>query len=135
MKAEKLIKSAADYRFNVPKSNSDFSNFFSNTPLPDLQTLCSSNMKACKKEELFVDDRGIPFSHRLSECIYLIILGNTHKGIAKKLKISPRTVEDYIDCIKIRLGLTSKSQIIEGLCSHKRNLALIAEYFLFKIKE
>ena len=53
-----------------------------------------------------------------TKCEYMvfneIIMGLTAKEIAKKLALSPRTVEDYIDRIKIKLQCTSKHHIVEA---------------------
>jgi DNA-binding CsgD family transcriptional regulator len=44
-----------------------------------------------------------------------LIRGNTAKVIAKKLNISPRTVEMHINNIKIKLGVKSKSELIDKI--------------------
>jgi DNA-binding CsgD family transcriptional regulator len=46
-------------------------------------------------------------------CLFLLLRGKTIKEIAKILKLSPRTVENHMDGIKIKLGCKNKSDMIE----------------------
>jgi DNA-binding CsgD family transcriptional regulator len=52
-------------------------------------------------------------SKRQEECLFLLVRGKTTKEIAQALCLSPRTVESYINEIKIKMSCSSKSQIIE----------------------
>lgn len=52
-------------------------------------------------------------SERQAECLFLLLRGKSSKVIAKTLGISFRTVEGYINEIKIKMGCETKSQIIE----------------------
>lgn len=52
------------------------------------------------------------FTSRESECLFLLIRGKTAKEIGKFLQISPRTIETYIEKIKLKLNVSSRSQII-----------------------
>ena len=56
---------------------------------------------------------SIYFSKRETECLHLTIRGKTAKQVAHELKISPRTVEEYLANIKIKMGVSSKSELIE----------------------
>lgn len=49
------------------------------------------------------------------ECIKQIPLGLSAKEIAKRLKLSPRTVEQYFERVKIRVGCRSKRDLIQLL--------------------
>lgn len=52
---------------------------------------------------------------REKECANLILKGNTAPQIAEQLGLSKRTVFDYIDHIKIKVGAYDKSSLIETL--------------------
>ena len=69
----------------------------------------------------FIDSKGKTFKPKICECIYLLILGKTIKEIAYDLKISHRTVEEYIKDLKINFKCTSKSQIISRLIKCEKN--------------
>lgn len=54
----------------------------------------------------------IKLSHRESECAQLLLQGLKYKEIAKELKVSPRTIECYIDNLKSKLQCQNKAEII-----------------------
>lgn len=49
------------------------------------------------------------------ECCQWLIFGYSNSRIAKKLNISARTVEHYINSLKIKLRCTSKRSLTEYL--------------------
>lgn len=49
---------------------------------------------------------------RENECLFLLLHGGTAKQIAQTLHLSRRTVETYIDNIKIKFDCNSKSELI-----------------------
>ena len=53
------------------------------------------------------------FTPRESECITHLKRGLTYKEVAFKMGISPKTIEDYINNIKRKTGLYSKSKILQ----------------------
>lgn len=53
-------------------------------------------------------------SMREMECVFYILRGGTQKTIAKKINLSPRTVESYINSAKLKLNCRSKNQLIES---------------------
>lgn len=55
---------------------------------------------------------GINLTKQEHQCLRLLIKGGTNKTIAKILKISPRTVESYLQNVKIKLNVHSKSELI-----------------------
>lgn len=50
---------------------------------------------------------------REKECLSLVAQGYTMKNTARKLKISPRTVEQHLRNIKDKYGLHTKNQLVE----------------------
>lgn len=52
------------------------------------------------------------FTIRESECLFLLVRGQTAKEIALVLDISPRTVQTHFENIKLKLNVSSRSQII-----------------------
>ena len=59
--------------------------------------------------------QGVSFSKREAECLFHLIHGKTAKGIARILKISPRTVEGFVNNIKLKIGVTNKSGLVQKL--------------------
>lgn len=51
-------------------------------------------------------------SERQLDCLFYLIKGMTFKQIGNELNLSPRTVEHYIEKIKIRLDCFSRSDLI-----------------------
>ncbi len=68
------------------------------------------------------DKRVSPFFHsslgdiylskRETECVTLLAKGNTAKEIAAQLNLSPRTIEHYIENVKNKLGVSTKSELL-----------------------
>ena len=56
---------------------------------------------------------NVRLSKRETDVMHLLIRGNTAKQAAKKLFLSPRTIEDHIENIKIKTNCTSKSELVE----------------------
>lgn len=53
------------------------------------------------------------FTLREQECLALIAQGYTMKSTAKKLNISPRTVEQHLRNIKEKYGINTKNQLVD----------------------
>lgn len=69
-----------------------------------------------KKERSYTLDlvsQDKELSEREKECVFFLLRGLSMKQIAYHLGLSPRTVEFYIEKIKIKLNCNSKSKIIE----------------------
>jgi len=54
-------------------------------------------------------------SKREAECLSQLVHGKTAKEIAKALKLSPRTVEYFLENIKTKTGIPNKSDLIQKL--------------------
>lgn len=52
-------------------------------------------------------------SKRELDCIFYLLRGNSMKMIAKILNLSPRTVESYLEQVRIKLKCTNRSDLIE----------------------
>ena len=50
---------------------------------------------------------------RQLECLFFLVRGKTSKNIARILNLSSRTIEGYINDIKLKMHCSSKNQIIE----------------------
>ncbi len=58
------------------------------------------------------EGQSIVLSKREAECLCYMAFGKTMKEIASCLNLSPRTVEFYVDNMKKKTGLCSKSQLL-----------------------
>lgn len=56
---------------------------------------------------------NVSLTPREKECLELTVKSYTAKQIAKKLSISPRTVEEYINQIKLKFNVSSKQELIQ----------------------
>lgn len=76
------------------------------------------NRKQCnnlKRYYLVEDDDEIYLTTREVECSYCLIYGYTAKQMAKAMKISPRTVENYIYNLKSKFKTDSRAGLIGKL--------------------
>jgi DNA-binding CsgD family transcriptional regulator len=53
-------------------------------------------------------------SKRELDCIFYLLRGNSMKMIAKILNISPRTVESYLEQVRVKLKCTNRADLIEA---------------------
>jgi DNA-binding CsgD family transcriptional regulator len=63
-------------------------------------------------KQLAINDAPGLFSPRQLECGRLVTKGLTSKEIARELKLSPRTVEDYIHILKKKSGAKNRAQLV-----------------------
>jgi DNA-binding CsgD family transcriptional regulator len=86
------------------------------------QPLAESLMKITKLGILNTSDKNILpgveinntyLSKREMECLRLTVRGHPAKHVAYQLGISRRTVEEYLNNIKFKLGVFSKSELID----------------------
>lgn len=68
-----------------------------------------------KRKKYLVEGKfgEISLSLREAQCINYILLGKTMKAVATMLQLSPRTVEGYIENIKLKIGCHSKSELFQ----------------------
>lgn len=55
----------------------------------------------------------IKLSTRQAQCLFYVLRGKTSKVIARILQLSNRTVESYIDDIKVKIRCQNKAELIE----------------------
>ncbi len=60
---------------------------------------------------------------RQADCLYYLMNGMSIKQIAKRLILSPRTVEHYLEAVKIKMGCKSRVELFEKA----RDLKVIRE--------
>lgn len=56
---------------------------------------------------------GIKLSTRQAQCLFYVLRGKTSKVIARILHLSNRTVEGYVDDIKVKMECKNKAELIE----------------------
>lgn len=54
-------------------------------------------------------------SKQQNECIFYLVRGKTTREISERLKLSPKTVEHYIDAIKMKFKCSNKYELIVKL--------------------
>lgn len=64
------------------------------------------------------ENMGTKLSNREIDCIYFLLHNKTAKETAREMNISHRTVEFYLEGIRIKLNCESKSDLILKLASH-----------------
>lgn len=100
-----------------------------------IERVCTPNIKKTpeplninKSIALNLDDNNYVISAREAQCIVLMLHGATAKQTAKQLGISPRTVETYIDQLKIKFASPTKLALIAKLANHPLILRLAQEW-------
>ena len=66
---------------------------------------------------LFVSNPAVfqSLTERQTDCLYHLVRGLSIKEIARKLELSPRTVEHYLDSVKNKLNCNSRSELIDKI--------------------
>lgn len=66
-----------------------------------------------KIKKVYIASHDVYLSKREGECLYYLCKGRSFKEIATIIKVSPRTVEQYLVCMKRKLNVTYKSDLID----------------------
>lgn len=85
------------------------------TQLMNLNLLSNPNTRPSLFPEIQIE--GVYLSRREKECLQHCVRGKSAKQIARILGLSHRTIEHYIDNIKFKLKVTSKSELIDKVTS------------------
>ncbi|WP_019215119.1 response regulator transcription factor [Legionella tunisiensis] len=56
--------------------------------------------------------RGSHLTKRQMDCLYHLVKGMTIKQIANTLNLSPKTVEHYLDAVKVKLKCRNRAELI-----------------------
>jgi DNA-binding NarL/FixJ family response regulator len=100
----------------------------------DVNEICAPLFRYTKINHFNYEDDSAYITQKKAEGLVLLCKGRTVKAAAR-LKLSPRTIEDYINNIKARLNLYSKSQLIEFFeNSHIGKCMLLGELIKGKVK-
>jgi DNA-binding CsgD family transcriptional regulator len=71
-------------------------------------------MRATQINKFYINN-GVYLTKREIDCAQKLIIGYSIKEMAQELNLSPRTVEEYINNIKIKTGTNTKSHAIQSL--------------------
>lgn len=109
----------------------DVTDIFAN--MSELLSMIQSidNKNTFYQNSYYIDNmpNQIELTDRQSECLFFLIRGKTAKEISELLKLSIRTIEHYIDHIKVKYECKSKSELIEK-CISKGLLSMIPKSIL-----
>ena len=82
-----------------------------NDRIPQLFITHSKNLtNKCQGKKLEIKGKNLTLSNRELEVVQWIGRGCTIKDIAKTLQLSPRTVEQYLNNVKIKSGIKKKAK-------------------------
>ena len=95
---------------------------YENAPdLPNaLQLLMQTGLLASDSAPIFQGLKigDVYFDQRDKEIMFLLVRGKTAKQIARVMKLSHRTIEHRLEAIKRKLGVFSKSELIERVINY-----------------
>jgi DNA-binding CsgD family transcriptional regulator len=60
-----------------------------------------------------IASNATPLTKRQEDCLFYLTIGMTKKEIAKNTQLSPKTVEHYLDAVKIKLNCHNRSELIK----------------------
>ena len=72
----------------------------------------STKMPGDKNYVLVSNERYIKLSNREAECMQQLMYGRPIKVIARNLSLSPRTVESYLNTVKMKLNTSSLLELV-----------------------
>jgi DNA-binding CsgD family transcriptional regulator len=85
------------------------------------------NSAGSSSDHIHLDLNGkwVSFSPRQLQCLSLLYLGKTAKEIGQILELSFRTVEGYLDSIKIKLNCHTRKEVLDLLLTHNAERSLL----------
>lgn len=116
------MSSAMSYKLPLRLRNKKVIGIISLSIPFDQDELISSLLKNTKMKHAYADIYQYKYlvdtiaanklTTRQKECLYYLVKGMSAKEIAYALKLSPRTVEHYLETVKAKLNCHSRSQLI-----------------------
>lgn len=107
----------------------DFVNIIEKACAPYIR-LPEQPISLSKSLTLHVEEKSYQVSSREIECLLHTIVGASAKQVARQLGISPRTVETYLEQLKIKFECRSKLALIGKLASNTLILKLLNQHSL-----
>lgn len=103
--AKDLILLAENDRYILPK----------NLPIANSKIYIDNISMNLRKQFLseISDEATYNLTKRQKDCLFCLVNGMTIKEIARTLHLSPKTVEHYLNAIKIRLNANTRSELIK----------------------
>lgn len=103
--------------------------FFNRSPEIKASDKLVNFMHQTHLNKLFIDyeDRSIHLTQRQGECLYYLAQHYTVKEIAQILQLSNRTVETYIQTVKDKIEISSRTDLLKFIQKHElaQKLALL----------
>lgn len=96
-----LVAEANQTPFILPHRNQK--NHIQNTPTLDIDLILPSRKFLSKRQ---------------GECVQLLMAGYSSKKISQALRLSPRTIEDYVGAIKEKFSVKTKAQLMFKLAKY-----------------
>jgi DNA-binding CsgD family transcriptional regulator len=112
-KASNIIDVANKNRIVLPFSQQQNNSSDVISPMDNIRNFI--NQTPIKKYRFTDDGKEVCFSPRQMACIIGILEGKSAKGISEQLNLSIRTIENYIDQLKIKLNCARKEEVVYKL--------------------
>lgn len=114
--ASDLVALADTNRIDIPKRlKKTYHQAFEKAQLARNDDSYQSSYFSSSDHSIILNEEKIAFTSRELSCIKLLLKGFTAKMIAKNFALSPRTIEQYLEKIKVKLHCHSREQLIYKL--------------------
>lgn len=135
-KGAPLINDAEKNCIFLPEKQSVDQSIHTNSTLTEAQRACFFSETEMKRYHLIHNDQTIYLTKKQAQCAAFLAAGATSKLCAKKMGISPRTVEDYFEAIKLKLCTIAnkrltKTEVIDFLKINEVPRLVFPEEILF----
>jgi DNA-binding CsgD family transcriptional regulator len=92
---------------SFPFNNKSFNNF----PEDALEAI--KLFQSTLHKSNFTIQKNVTLSNRQKECLHYLARGMTIKEIARALNLSPKTIENYLGALKIKLDCFTRAELVE----------------------
>ena len=103
--------------YGIELNHSTLAKVCNEIALSDIHYRKNRNTKQ-RSYQVGIEFKNTTLTPRELECLYFLVRGKTITAISVLLNLSKRTVEHYIDNIKVKLNCGSKAALIEYLIEH-----------------